>query len=129
MLMARIVLLAGAVMFGILGVWLMVQPTRLEEWTGIVANLPAARTEIRAFYGGLETGLAAFLVWALARPTRLEAGCIGLAAFSLGTAAGRVVGLLADGSAEFKVLCFLGIELALGLAALTGWQRARKTIG
>jgi len=64
MKLAKISLLASAIGFFGFGIVLFVAPDLIES-AGISLLDPAGRIEIRAFYGGLELGLAMFFVIAL----------------------------------------------------------------
>lgn len=93
-----IVLLALAGLgFLAFGGWLVVDPAGGLATVGIAATAPAGLIELRAFYGGLELGLGAFLLACAANPgwrrpglwlTALGNGGIGLA---------RIAGILATG--------------------------------
>ncbi|HWH30675.1 MAG TPA: DUF4345 family protein [Mycobacteriales bacterium] len=99
---------AGYVAVGLVS---LARPERVPAVFGGTAPTPAARTEIRAVYGGLPLALAAA---AVADPV---AGGRTAAAVSLGMALGRLAGMAAEPrSATGAVRLFLGVEL--GLAAL-----------
>lgn len=65
--LARFALAAGALGFGGFGLVLLAFPGLLGG-VGVEAVSPSGTVELRAFYGGLELGLAAFLLLALFRP-------------------------------------------------------------
>jgi hypothetical protein len=73
--LARLSLGLTAAAFGGFGAWLLVKPDALGK-VGVEVPTPAARAEIRAFYGGLELGMAAFFAAAAARPTWFEPALI-----------------------------------------------------
>ena len=76
------------------GVWLMLAPDALPEAFEATSSDPF-RTEVRAFYGGLELGIAAVI--ALLANRHLPAAVL-VGAFTLGgIAIGRGIGLLVDG--------------------------------
>ena len=85
-------------------------------------------TEIRAFYGGLELGLAAFFVLALQRPSWF-APALMLQALALGaTAAARLYGIIGGGTTEI-MLALLAAEAAgcaLAIVALSRLDRERS---
>lgn len=60
----EVVLGISAAVWAAFGVWLFADPAALSH-VGVVVETPSARTEVRAFYGGLELGVAAFLAWCL----------------------------------------------------------------
>lgn len=122
MLYSRIVLALGALMFLSLGFWLMFKPQALESF-GIEARTPQGRTELRAWYGGLEIALSAFLIFGIFRPEIAPLACLVLALMSAGPLVGRVWGMLQDGSSNGQMLAIAGIELAFAVAAWVGWAR------
>ncbi len=63
----RILIVLSAGIFLFFGAWLFAIPSALEG-IGIELTTPEAFIDIRATYGGLELGLAAFLLVAQARP-------------------------------------------------------------
>jgi hypothetical protein len=123
--LARFTLWLGAATFGALGALLALAPQLLETWVGIRADSPAARTELRSFYGGLEIGLAAFLVACALRDDWVIPGCCGLAMICAGIALVRVVGFAIDGSVEGKLLGFLWTELLFVVLGTISVLRAR----
>jgi hypothetical protein len=120
---ARIFLVVAGAVLALYGVVLFLDPTIFEELVGldfIAANAPV---EIRAFYGGLELGLAAFFVGAARRPAWVDPA---LAAFALVFGAAGLARLA--GVAEFGFVgpsqpVVAGIEIAG--AALAVWLRRR----
>lgn len=105
----RILIVLSAGIFVFFGVWLFAIPTALEG-IGIALTTPEAVIDIRATYGGLELGLAAFLLVAQARPAwhraalLLSALCIG------GFGSGRLAGILLAGEGTTLMWFFLAIE-------------------
>jgi len=65
-MLPRISLLLTALVFGGFGAVLFADP-RILEHAGVVAAGPMGVAELRAFYGGLELGLAAFFLLAATR--------------------------------------------------------------
>lgn len=116
MIVSRIVLAAAGLMFLGFGLAFMLRPVPTARMVGIRLPEPAAVTEIRAFYGGLEVGLAVLLFIACAyAPWRVPGLALALAAFA-GPALGRVVGLLLDGRPRSVIYTILAVEL-FGAAA------------
>jgi hypothetical protein len=117
---ARLSLVLGALGLAGFGVALLVRPSLLGV-VGVELTGPAASTEIRAFYGGLELGLAAFFLAATRRDAWLRPALFAQAAGLGGIVAARLLGVLIDGSAEPLIFLFAAIEGAgalLGLLAL-----------
>ena len=77
---ARLFLAIGAAVLAVYGVLLFANPALFESLVGLEFVGPNAPVEIRAFYGGLELGLAAFLAASARRTAWLDAA---LAAFAL----------------------------------------------
>jgi hypothetical protein len=121
MTFARVVLVFGALVFLGFGGWLLVEPGALARFVRVDTTDPITRTEIRAFYGGLELGLGLFLlVGAFIRRWIAPALVATILAFGA-TAAGRALGLILDRPTVPTVLLFLLVEVAfaiLGAAAL-----------
>jgi hypothetical protein len=69
---ARAFLLLGAAVLAAYGVVFLLSPAVLGGLVGLGFEDPNAFVEIRAFYGGLELGLAAFLLWAALRPAAVD---------------------------------------------------------
>lgn len=92
-------------------VWLGVWPDSLMEGFGIQKGTAAMRTEIRAFYGGVEVGIAVAMVVLWFRRELGAALLIGGLPL-LFAAAGRGAGMWIDG--------FSGMHALLATAELTG---------
>src|SRR3954465_15395605 len=95
----RVSLRLAALAFAGFGVALLVRPALLGA-LGIELGRPAAVTEIRAFYGGLELGLAGFFAAASTRDEWLRPALFAQAASLGGIVLARMIGLALDGSAE-----------------------------
>ena len=115
MTFARGVLGVSALIWAAFAVWLFVDPTRLSG-VGIPADNPAARAEVRAFYGGLEAGVALFLAWSARRPGRYRAGLMLALAAVAGCGIARLTGIaLERGDVPSIQWIFAGIELTAAL--------------
>jgi hypothetical protein len=66
-MLARLSLGVTAAAFTGFGIWLLSRPQELSR-VDVQVPSPAARAEIRAFYGGLEIGMGLFFAAAAARP-------------------------------------------------------------
>ena len=93
---ATVLALAGLGFLGF-GLWFLVDPIGPLAAIGITATGAPAATEFRAFYGGLEVGLAALLLAAAAKPTWRVPGLWLVVATNGGIAAGRLIGVAVDG--------------------------------
>ncbi len=117
MTLTKVVLSLAGLMYLGFGVAFLVAPAPMAELVHLSVEHPVARTEVRAFYGGLEMGLGLFLLLCLARRGAARLGALALALLAGGTALGRVFGIIADGSAGAAVLAILLVE---GTFALLG---------
>lgn len=91
------VLLLAGLGFLSFGAWFLIDPISPLAAIGITVSGDPAATEFRAFYGGLELGLAAFLITAAFRPSWRMPG-LWLALLSNGgIALGRLIGVAVDG--------------------------------
>lgn len=108
-----------ALIFGGLGLACAVAPARMAATVSLVAESPTAQAEVMAMYGGLELGIAAFLVHCMRRDLDLA---LRFVALSLGGLGGlRLVGLLVHGGDWSLLGWFLASELggaALAVALL-----------
>lgn len=115
----------SALAFGGFGFWLLVWPEAMGR-LGLELTTPAAVTEIRAFYGGLELGCAAFFVLA-ARRTAWHAPGLLLQATSLGGAAlARLAGMVVDGTRDSLVVVLMSAEAVAAVIALWLLWRIRQ---
>ena len=122
MIFARIVLVLAALMFALFGAWLLVIPEQLGEWLDVTAASPVGLTEIRAFYGGYEIGLALFLLLGLRR--RFTAASCYCLAFTLTCVAlSRIYGFFVDGTASAATIGILATEAGF---AVLGWLAAYR---
>ena len=113
----RILILLSAAAFAGFGVWFLAAPSALEDFASIGLSDPAARAEIRAMYGGLELGLAAFFRWCALSEQRYEAGLTASALAFLGLAIARLAGMALDSAFTAMHLSVFAVEvLASGLA-------------
>lgn len=96
---------------------------------GVESITPEALTDIRAVYGGIEIGIAAYLFSRLARMKDLHEPLLLATLILTGMVITRCYGMIADGSAVRITIILLTAE-ALG-AVLSGaaWWQARKGTG
>lgn len=111
--------LSALVLLGF-GVAVLLDPAVLRS-AGVVAPEAAGAVELRAFYGGLELGLAAFLLLALRRPG-WYVPALAMQVLALGgVALARLIGIVLTPTSEALVFGSLLVEAAgaaLGLVAL-----------
>lgn len=127
MLFARIVLLIQIAALVLLGLAYFIRPEEMASFSGALLMSAAAVTEVRAFYGGLQLGLAAFLAMALLRLGLLRPALTLLVLLYSALAVARIGGLWLDGGAQqtFNLYALLLELVSAGLAwwALRGIQR------
>ena len=125
-LVTRVALALGALGFVAFGAVLLVAPTLLAV-VDVGVPSAAARSDVRAVYGGVELGLGLFLGACVSRPTWHHAGLAAQCLALGGAVAGRLVSLVLDGGPNRVSLVFLAVEAAgavLALAALRVRSRA-----
>jgi hypothetical protein len=115
---ARGFLALGALVLAGYAVAFLWEPALLGRLVGLAFEDANAFVEIRAFYGGLELGLAGFLAFAALRPAHAGAGLV-LFAFAFGAAgAARAWGIAEYGSTGPSQPLVAALELAGAAAAL-----------
>ncbi len=110
-------LLVGLVFFG-LGLWFLIKPEAVGEFAGLRAESADARTEIRAFFGGLEIGIGAFLCGCALRRRHLDTGLWATAWFLGCTGLARLAGILMHGRDDWDMPAFAAAEILAAAAAL-----------
>ena len=120
---ARFVLAAQAlVMVGFsLAYWL--RPYEMANLNGVLLMESASISHMRVYYGGMQLGLALFLLWATRAPERAQAALVMLVFSMLALAVGRLLSLGLDGGplAGFDLASLLYQLLAALLAAAAWW--------
>ena len=120
----RVVLGFGGATLAVYGVVFFIAPTMLAELVGLEFTNPNAAVEIRSFYGGLELGIAAFLLISAWRTALVPAGILLCAlAFSCAGAA-RLLGVLQYGS-EGPSQPLVGV-IELAFAFVCAWLTIRR---
>ncbi|MCY1546229.1 hypothetical protein D9M68_822180 [compost metagenome] len=127
MLFARVILVLQMLALAGLGLAYFVRPHEMANLSGMLLIAPAAATDVRAYYGGLQLGLAAFLGLALTRLDLTRAALTLLVLLYSALALARIGGLWLDGGAQqtFNLLALLLEVVSAGLAfwALRGLSR------
>lgn len=118
MLLARVVLILQVLALGGLGLAYFIRPHEMANLSGMLLLAPAAATDVRAYYGGLQLGLAAFLLLALARLELLRGALTLLVLLYGALALARIGGLWLDGGAQqtFNLAALLLELVSAGLA-------------
>jgi hypothetical protein len=127
MLFARVVLLIQLLALAGLGLAYFVNPHEMANLSGMLLMSAAAATDVRAFYGGLQIGLAAFIGLSLSRLDLMRAALTLLVLLYSSMALARVGGLWLDGGEQqtFNLFALLLEVVSAGLCfwALRGLPR------
>lgn len=127
MFLARVVLLIQLLALAGLGLAYFIQPHEMTNLSGMLLMSPAAATDVRAYYGGLQLGLAAFIGLSLSRLELTRAALTLLVLLYSVLALARIGGLWLDGGAQqtFNLYALLLEVVSAGLCfwALRGLQR------
>ena len=119
----RLLILVSAAIFAGFGGWIFVAPEALEM-IGINLTSGEARADVRATYGGLQWGIAAFLLVVQSRPDWYRAGLLMALCGAAGLAGGRLVGMVVDGGTTPLMQVFFAVE-AFGVVVLA-WALKRN---
>ncbi len=128
MLFARILLAVQALVSVGLGLAYFIRPQEMANLSGMLLMEAAAATDVRAYYGALQLGLAVFLLLAAVRLELTRAALTWLVLLYAALAFGRIAGLWLDGGLQqtFNLYSMLFELVSAGLAfmALRGLSRA-----
>ena len=120
-----IILWLAAVTFGAFGLAFTIWPGQMAAAVGILLRTPTAQTDFAATYGGLELGMAAFLVWCAMAPERVVTGLIATGCALAGLALVRLAWIAANGGFVAPLMWQLAaIELVAATLAFWGALRA-----
>ena len=105
------------------GVFCFFQPGALAESAGVVASSATASVEIRAMYGGLQTGIGVLVALSLFRPALRRPALVLLVFLCGGLGLSRVLGAVLDA----EMSGYTGFALVFELASLgvAGWLLRR----
>jgi hypothetical protein len=108
---ARVFLALSALLWLPYGIYCFFVPGSLAEAAGVGFATPTGSTELRAMYGGLQTGLGLLAGLAVMRLSLVRPALIALAFLAGGLATARLLGVALDGSLSSYTLMGLGFEL------------------
>ncbi|HSC85244.1 MAG TPA: DUF4345 family protein [Pseudomonas sp.] len=124
MLPARILLAVQALLLAGFGLAYFIRPQEMANFSGMLLMEPAAITDVRAYYGALQLGLALYLVLALLRVDLLRPALSLLVLLYGGLFFGRLGGLWLDGGLQqtfnLYLMLFESVSAALALYFLRG---------
>ena len=115
MKLAKAELLVAALVFLTFGLGFLVVPVQWASVVDIVIPTATARTDFRATYGGFEIGMGLFLGACAMRADWVRLGLVALILVAAGFGVGRLVGILAEGTANALMLAFVILEWAIAL--------------
>ncbi|HCL77049.1 DUF4345 domain-containing protein [Stutzerimonas nitrititolerans] len=125
---ARFVLIIQAVIMAGLSLAYWLRPYEMANLNGMLLMESASVSHMRVYYGGLQLGLALFLLWAARAPERARPALVMLMITLLALVLGRLVSLWLDGGAliGFDLVSLIYRVLAALLAA-AAWLAIRET--
>ena len=121
MVFSKVVLVLLGLMFLGFGLAFLLRPTQMAQMVSIELPEATAKTEIRAFYGGLEIGLAVFLFVCAATGGWIRPGLLAAGLACAGPALGRLVGLWLDGQPKPVLFTILAVEVACTAAVVVAF--------
>lgn len=119
--MARALVAMTALIYAGIGTWTLLDPFGALDRVGVAAVDSRGEVELRAMYGGLELGMALFLLWCLASPERVRAGLMASTLTVGGLGLVRAIGwigLQPDGWLSVALMVAECTGAALGALAL-----------
>jgi hypothetical protein len=116
--LARVVVAGTAVAFAGIGLWALAAPSAALDAVGVAARDGGGLVELRAMYGGLQLGAAAFFGWCAADRARLGVGLVATATMIGGLGGVRTVGLLMDRPDGALLYSFAALEVAATAVAI-----------
>lgn len=120
-----VLVVLSALAFGGLGIVFLTDPPRLAG-TVELGTSPFQTIELRAMYGGLEIGVAIFLLWCAASPRRVAIGLwFSLFAYA-GLGLGRLSGILLSGVAGGPHWTLVAVEATAVVMSLVGLAILRR---
>ncbi len=127
MLFSRILLAAQALILAGLGIAYFVRPEEMANLSGMLLMAPAAITDVRAYYGGLQIGLAAYLLLTLGRQEQMRGALMLLVLLYSSMALARMGGLWLDGGLQqtFNLTALLLEVVSAGLCFVALRQLSR----
>jgi hypothetical protein len=115
----RAVLLVNAAIFVAFGVAFLLAPVKIGSWIDLTPSANTGRTELRAFYGGLELGWGAFFALAALRKQWHVPALVAALLGYVGLAAARIYGISVEGGASMVTVLTLLAEVAA--ASVSAW--------
>ncbi|MFP6584986.1 MAG: DUF4345 domain-containing protein [Candidatus Hydrogenedentota bacterium] len=121
-----LVLTLDALVFLTTGLVFLFTPMRLLSHLGINSLPPEALTDIRAVYGGIELGIAAYLFSRILRLKNLHEPLLLCTLIMSAMVVTRIYGILVDGSAVRITIVLLTMEVIGTILSGAAWWQAVK---
>lgn len=122
MIFARLILALQAIVMLGLGLAYWLYPYEMANLNGMLLMEPTSVSNTRVYYGGLQVGLALFLLWSMGRAERIRSALVLLILTQTSLALARLLSLWQDGGEmldfDLSSLVFKLIMVALGMIAL-----------
>jgi hypothetical protein len=99
MLFARLILALHAAVMAGLGLAYWVRPYEMANMNGMLLMETDSVSNLRVYFGGLQLGLAVFLIWSMRRPERARSALVLLVLLQLALSIARLGALWLDGGA------------------------------
>ena len=124
---ARFVLILQAVIMAGVSLAYWLRPYEMANLNGMLLMEGASVSHMRVYYGGLQLGLALFLLWSAREPERVRPALMMLMITMLALVLGRLVSLWLDGGEliGFDLASLIYRVLAVALAA-AAWLMIRE---
>ncbi|MCQ4295542.1 DUF4345 domain-containing protein [Pseudomonas stutzeri] len=124
---ARFVLLVQALVMACLSLAYWLRPYEMANLNGMLLMEGASVSHMRVYYGGLQLGLALFLIWAARAPERARSALVLLMLTMTALVLGRLVSLWLDGGELVGFdLASLIYRVLAALLAVAAWRYIRE---
>lgn len=124
MRLARVILVVQVLVFAGLGLAYWLRPYEMANLNGMLLMETASVSNVRVYYGGLQLGLALFLLWALRERERVRAALVLLVLMQSCLALARLGALWLD-DGPLPAFDFNGLAYKLSSALLAGFALLR----
>ena len=107
------------------GLYCFARPEFLEAFAGVSAVSSTGTVELRAMYGGLQTGFGALALLGALRPAFAPTALLATAFLRAGLGLFRLMGTIAADEISSYTAQGLGFELTATLVAVALWRRGQ----
>ncbi len=114
-------LILSSVLYVSVGLCFVAAPDFMAGLVEIEGMSAAARTDVRATYGGLDLGVGAFVAWCAADPDKTRVGLAASVAGLVGLGLVRLLGMALDGPTAVNV-GLLTVEVVFAAVGLWAWH-------